>query len=78
MIKPSKTQSGGFLGTLLANIGIPMLIKVFTSKGALQMGRSTRSLPNRSTTKSKQAQAQAQAQAQSQALALKIRVRLEH
>ena len=50
-IKPSKTQSGGFLGTLEASIGIPMLLKVFTAKGAPQMGRGIRSLPNRSTTK---------------------------
>ena len=40
-IKPTKTQSGGFLGTLLANIGIPLAIeaiKKMTGKGAPRMG----------------------------------------
>ena len=27
VVKPTKTQSGGFLGTLLASIGIPMVLK---------------------------------------------------
>jgi len=26
VIKPTKTQSGGFLGTLLASIGVPLLM----------------------------------------------------
>ena len=30
IIKPSKVQSGGFLGTLLASIGIPLALKVLT------------------------------------------------
>ena len=33
-IKPTKTQSGGFLGTLLASIGIPLVLKALTGKGA--------------------------------------------
>ena len=40
-IKPTKTQSGGFLGTLLASIGIPLAIeaiKKMTGKGAPRMG----------------------------------------
>ena len=36
-IKPTKTQSGGFLGTLLANIGIPLVLKALTGKGAPQI-----------------------------------------
>ena len=39
VIKPTKTQSGGFLGTLLASIGIPMVLKALTGKGAPQIGR---------------------------------------
>ena len=38
VIKPTKTQSGGFLGTLLASIGIPMVLKTLTGRGAPQMG----------------------------------------
>ena len=34
VIKPTKMQSGGFLGTLLASIGIPMVLKALTGKGA--------------------------------------------
>ena len=37
-IKPTKTQSGGFLGTLLASIGIPLVLKALTGKGAPQIG----------------------------------------
>ena len=37
-IKPTKTQSGGFLGTLLASIGIPQVLKALTGKGAPQIG----------------------------------------
>ena len=32
-VKPSKRQMGGFLGTLLASIGIPMLVNALTGKG---------------------------------------------
>ena len=41
-IKPTKTQSGGFLGTLLASIGIPLaldLVKKMTGKGAPRIGK---------------------------------------
>ena len=31
-MKPTKTQSGGFLGTLLASIGIPLLLTALTGK----------------------------------------------
>ena len=33
VVKPTKTQSGGFLGTLLASIGVPLLLKALTGKG---------------------------------------------
>ena len=33
VVKPTKTQSGGFLGTLLASIGIPLLMNALTGKG---------------------------------------------
>ena len=32
VIKPTKTQSGGFLGTLLASTGIPVALKALTGK----------------------------------------------
>ena len=38
VIKPTKTQSGGFLGTLLASIGIPMILNALTGKGAPKIG----------------------------------------
>ena len=40
-ITPTKTQSGGFLGTLLASIGIPLalnLVKKLTGRGAPRIG----------------------------------------
>ena len=40
-IKPTKTQKGGLLGTLLASIGIPLAveaIKKLTGKGAPRIG----------------------------------------
>ena len=46
-IRPTKTQRGGFLGTLLASIGVPLAIeaiKKMTGNGAPRMGKST-SLP---------------------------------
>ena len=53
-IKPTKVQTGGFLGTLLASIGVPLVIdalKGLTGSGAPQMGlrkqRQPRSLPNK-------------------------------
>ena len=51
-IKPTKVQTGGFLGTLLASIGVPLAleaIKKITGNGAPQMGqpkqRPPRSIP---------------------------------
>ena len=46
VVKPTKTQSGGFLGTLLASIGIPMVLKALTGRG-LHVEQSTprRSIP---------------------------------
>ena len=41
-IKPTKVQTGGFLGTLLASIGVPLAIeaiKKMTGNGAPQIGR---------------------------------------
>ena len=38
VIKPTKTQSGGFLGTLLASIGILMILNALTGKGAPKIG----------------------------------------
>ena len=37
-IKPTKTQSGGFLGTLLASIGVPLILNALTGKGAPRIG----------------------------------------
>ncbi|CAH3018424.1 unnamed protein product, partial [Porites evermanni] len=39
VIRPTKTQQGGFLGTLLASIGIPLLLNALTGKG-LQADRT--------------------------------------
>ena len=33
VIRSTKTQSGGFLGTLLVSIGVPLLINALTGKG---------------------------------------------
>ena len=33
IVKPTKKQSGGFLGTLLASIGVPLLMKALTGNG---------------------------------------------
>ena len=33
IVKPTKTQSGGFLGTLLASIGVPLLLNALTGNG---------------------------------------------
>ena len=38
-IKPTKTQTGGFLGTLLASIGIPLALKAITGSGGPRIGR---------------------------------------
>ena len=33
VIKPTRTPQGGFLGTLLASIGIPTILNALTGKG---------------------------------------------
>ena len=46
VIKPTKTQSGGFLGTLLASIGIPLVLKALTGRGLhVEQSRPRRSIP---------------------------------
>ena len=46
VIKPTKTQSGGFLGTLLASIGVPLLLNALTGKGLhVEKSRPRRSIP---------------------------------
>ena len=56
VVKPTKSQDGGFWGTLLASIGLPLAIeaiKKITGSGAPQMGlpkqRQPRSIPNNPT-----------------------------
>ena len=56
-IRPTKVQTGGFLGTLLASIGVTLVLdalKGLTGKGAPQMGlpkrRAPRSIPTQSQT----------------------------
>ena len=45
-IKPTMKQSGGFLGTLLASIGIPMVLKALTGRGLhVEQSRPRRSIP---------------------------------
>ena len=47
-IKPTKVQTGGFLGTLLASIGVPLVLdalKGLTGSGAPQMGLPRQRLP---------------------------------
>ena len=45
-MKPTKTQSGGFLGTLLASIGIPLVLKALTGRGMhVEQSRPRRSIP---------------------------------
>ena len=51
VIKPTKKQSGGFLGALLASIGIPLAIEAFkkiTGKGAPRMGAPNLGIPQSS------------------------------
>ena len=42
IIKPTKVQSGGFLGTLLASIGIPLALQALTGGKGLQFPPKTR------------------------------------
>lgn len=44
-IQPTKAQRGGFLGTLLASIGIPMLLKAFTGGEHGNSGRGMQVQP---------------------------------
>ena len=45
VVKPTKTQSGGFLGTLLASIGIPLVLKALTGRGLhVEQSRPRRSI----------------------------------
>ena len=39
VIKPTRTEQGGFIGTLLASIGVPLLLKTLTG-GTLQADRT--------------------------------------
>ena len=46
VIKPTPTQSGGFIGTLLASIGIPLLMNALTGRGLhVEKSRPRRSIP---------------------------------
>ena len=46
VIKPTIKQSGGFLGTLLASIGIPLVLKALTGRGLhVEQSRPRRSIP---------------------------------
>ena len=46
VIKPTPTQSGGFLGTLLVSIGVPLLLNALTGKGLhVEKSRPRRSIP---------------------------------
>ena len=45
VVKPTRKQSGGFLGTLLASIGVPLLLNALTGKGLqVDSKRSRRSV----------------------------------
>ena len=45
-IKPTKKQSGGFLGTLLASIGIPMVLKALTGRSLhVEKSKPRRTIP---------------------------------
>ena len=47
VINPTPQQRGGFLGTLLASIGVPLLLNALTGKGLQNRGPSGRGLRNR-------------------------------
>ena len=42
VVKPTNRQSGGFLGTLLASIGVPLLLNALTGKGLQVDNRRSR------------------------------------
>ena len=46
IIEPTKTQSGGFLGTLRASIGVPLLLNALTGKGLQVDKRGSRGVAN--------------------------------
>ena len=46
VVKPTKKQSGGFLGTLLASIGVPLLLNALTGKGLQVDKRGSRGVAN--------------------------------
>ena len=46
VVKPSKKQAGGFLGTLLASIGVPLLLNALTGKGLQVDKRGSRGVAN--------------------------------
>ena len=46
VIQPTKTQSGGFLSTLLASIGVPLLLNALTGKGLQVDKRGSRGVAN--------------------------------
>ena len=45
VIKPTKAQSGGFLGSLVASIGMLLVLNALTDKGLQVDSRSRRSVP---------------------------------
>ena len=46
VIKPTRVQRGGFLGTLLASIGVPLLLNALTGKGLhIEKRHQRRSIP---------------------------------
>ena len=47
IIKPTLKQRGGFLGTLLATIGVPLLLKALTGNGMQNRPRSDYGMQNR-------------------------------
>ena len=47
VIKPTARQRGGFLGTLLASIGIPMLLNALSGKGLQNRKKGGKGLQNR-------------------------------
>ena len=46
IVKPSKRQMGGFLGTLLASIGVPLLMKALTGNGLQVVNKRSRRSSN--------------------------------
>ena len=46
VIKPTPKQTGGFLGTLLASIGVPLLLNALTGKGLQVDKRGSRGVAN--------------------------------